>query len=655
VKLNKKQVKPHRFTIVALAFFMSIIDDLRSLNAATSTQDLAQALTANLGDDQALAIYWPGPTAGALRKVYAFGFLDDECPPLISANDHAAWRAFNISKPVTFKEINAIPIGKTQTIAVLMFRGEAISKRVNDLSADLAHAISRTLKHDELLWYRGILDVLETLTRDGVIGATQDGANILYSDSLQRGLGWTQEDVKKHGWTGLVYPDPQYRTEVMKGLSALLLGKASNGTVRNLTGKDGEERPYAMWSGLGPRLHGGPPVLLGVVEDVSDKLALHARNDQKNKLTQVGRLANSIVHDFNNLLCAIMGHAELLGFQTENAEQIQRRAKIILDACESGAGLTRQLLAFGGASKLIKQLVDPAREVQHTVNLYAPTGSDPTLALNFDGKFGLGNIEVDPSRLAMAVGNLITNAIDALNGVGKINVSVKRVKVPDTLVFCPAGSVLPGQDSVCISVQDDGIGFSEAALTKLLKPYFTTKSYGHGLGLTSVVNMLGEHSGALAVRNDPGALIAMYLPLSDRPESALTQLLANAVGCGEEIWMVDDDPHILEFSTVSLSASGFNPRAFRTGDDVVRHAKATDKMPDLLVLDIQGQPGGHATHTALKDLGIDVPVLWVSGAEAPKNADETPTSAFMRKPFTGSSLASQVGAHLKQSRQKPSF
>jgi signal transduction histidine kinase len=92
----------------------------------------------------------------------------------------------------------------------------------------------------------------------------------------------------------------------------------------------------------------------------------------------------------------------------------------------------------------------------------------------------------DIDKLEIVFVNLITNAVEAINGVGSINIYAKTT--PNNIV---------------IEIEDSGPGIMEEDLEKIFEPLFTTKQSGTGLGLSSCKNIIERHRGEISVRNNP--------------------------------------------------------------------------------------------------------------------------------------------------------
>ncbi len=625
---------------------MDMIHTLIEFNRCRQLDDLTQLIASWAEPGEALALYIADTSGRVLTLTAVHGGALDTLESTISLGEHPAWLSIQTEKPQVHGENLLLPFAADEhPDGCIIVHGEALSAKVAEVRNALTDTVFRCVEADRQKWMCQILDGLGRVSRDSMIVATMNGDLVFYSAQLEETVGWTEQEVTEQGWTNLVYPDAAYRMEVMKGLAALLHGKASNGVVRRITCKDGRVLDMAVWSALGPSLHGGPPALLGVLTDVTKKQSAERVENRSKSLERLGKLSGIVAHDFNNLLCAIMGHAELLQLTTASDSTTHQRAMTILSACNRGAALTRQLLTFGGSTNSVLQAVDVAREVADVVELFRPDLPNG-LSLHLDVAPGTANIEADPAHLANAVMNILVNARYATPCPGDIRVSVGTVSLPATLAYRSAGA--PETDTLCtsITVQDSGSGFSDDALNHLFEPFFSTKRMGHGLGLSSIVGVLDTHGGAISIGNNGGAFVRLFFPQSDKPEFMLDELVGQSSGTGQRVWMVDDDTHVLEFASLSLTAAGFNVRAFPTGHEASLSATDLDKKeaPDLLVLDILGDPGGPQALAALRSAGITAPVLWISGFTPDQLAKEAAIGPenFLQKPFTGTEFVDRI-------------
>lgn len=517
-----------------------------------------------------------------------------------------------------------------------------------DRAEALGLALARALAADEVLLRSRLLEALVELVRDGVLVVNADGDLLAYSPSLEAVTGWTVADVRRHGWTNLVYSDPAVRAEVQRGIAALLRGWPSEGQVRTLSRKDGAEVRVAIWSRAVPDPAGGSPALLGVMRDVTTDEDARRRTAREEGLAQLGRIAGRIAHEYNNLLCAVMGHAELIEQTPELPEIVAKRAGTIVRSARRGAHLSSRLLAFTGASRPRPVAVDVAEVVQQVRDLYGPRLPH---GVSITVQAARGCAEVDPTQLQQAVMNLLVNGAESMVHGGELVVGVREAPLPTEVRYLAPDAPPAGTPMIEIRVTDQGPGFTAHALQHLFEPFFTEKRDGHGMGLPAVRGMLAVHGGAADVQNGApptGAVVTLWLPRSLRPELRLTA--GPPARIAARVWLLDDQEPVLEFSRVALVAAGASVEAFAGAVPLLAAAAATPagERPDVLVLDVQLADGdGPSTLRALRALGFDAPVVWTTG-HTPETVT-IPPGTVLRKPYTGADLVAAVlpssGAH----------
>ena len=213
---------------------------------------------------------------------------------------------------------------------------------------------------------------------------------------------------------------------------------------------------------------------VGVVIDVTERLALEDQLRQAQKMEALGQMAGGIAHDFNNLLTAVIGNLSLVRRPDGDPD------RPLLDAAEQAASraadLTRKLLGYARRSQLVLgpvRLADVANEVLAILRRTL----DPRIVIRADvGE--CPDVIGDATLLNQVLFNLCLNSRDALPAEGgHITVSLKALR-PER----PPGPLAPG-DYARLTVADDGSGMSDETRAKIFEPFFTTKGVGKGTGL----------------------------------------------------------------------------------------------------------------------------------------------------------------------------
>ena len=227
----------------------------------------------------------------------------------------------------------------------------------------------------------------------------------------------------------------------------------------------------------------------------------------------MGRLAAGVAHDFNNVLTAIGGYADLLAGSI--AENDPRRADVdaIRDAGSRAAALTRQLLAFGRRQELRPTELDLSDVVDGIVPMLRTVlGGGVDLATPRDGAVRL--VRMDRAQLEQAILNLALNARDAMPDGGRVTIDCadEAFGVGDPRLRSPA---VPGAYAR-LTVADTGVGMSEETLAHVFEPFYTTKAptLGTGLGLSSVEGAIVQSGGFVTVesRLGKGSTFAIHIP-----------------------------------------------------------------------------------------------------------------------------------------------
>lgn len=489
-----------------------------------------------------------------------------------------------------------------------------------------------------------LLQAAVDLSHDGFIAGTADGDLLLYSDRLSEISSWSRDEVDAHGWAPLAYPDPTYRAQVQEWIRGHFLGRQFDAKEVALTRRDGTRRACRLRTQLVPTSTGMPAVMASF-QDVTPLEEAAREAARQDSLDALGRLAGTIAHDFRNLLAAVMGHANVLELSCEPDSPIAERARRIADAAERGDTLTRRLLSFGGARPAELGPVDLAAVVREALSLRRAATPDDIL-LEADITERLPPAHADAGLVGEALDNLLVNAVQASRpGPGRVMVSVRRVELPPGAAFVSPelhGEVLR------IRVADSGSGFTEDARQHLFEPFWTSRREGHGIGLATVRSIAGLLGAGVDVPEcDSGAWVDLLLPLSSAP-APRRPARDRALPRGDErLWVVDDDPALVELAETALSSLGYRVRGFESAEDALA-AIDGGALPDLMLLDVM-MPGmkGPELRDAMYARGHRTPVLFCTGLP-PEGLPLDARTRVLEKPFTLRALARAVRSLLER-------
>jgi PAS domain S-box-containing protein len=297
-----------------------------------------------------------------------------------------------------------------------------------------------------------------------------------------------------------------------------------------------------------------------VGRDLTEKQAAEAQFRQAQKMEAIGQLTGGVAHDFNNILTVITGTIGILTEAVAHDPQLAAITRMIDEAAERGAELTRHLLAFARKQPLQPREVDVNALVLETAKLLRPTlGEQIEIAplLAADAWTAL----VDPSQLTTAILNLALNARDAMPYGGKLTLESKSVYLDESYASMHT-EVTPGS-YVMIAVSDSGAGISAANLEKVFDPFFTTKEVGKGtgLGLSMVFGFVKQSGGHIKIYSEEGhgTSVKLYLPRATGLDHvAAEQLPSPTVEGGHEIVLVvEDDALVRRYVVTQVESLGY--------------------------------------------------------------------------------------------------
>ncbi len=468
------------------------------------------------------------------------------------------------------------------------------------------------------------------------------------SEGAARLTGYSPSDLvadRRVSYGDLIHPDDRKR--VWDTVQAAVGGNLPFELVYRIHDARGEER-WVWEQGRGIRgAAGNLEALEGFVSDITELKQLEAQFRRAQKLEAIGRLAGGVAHDFNNLLTAISGYASLLARRLDPAaEKAHRDLDEIRKAADRGAGLTRQLLAFGRRQAMRPEVINLKSVVADMESMAGRlVGGDVVLVTHFDDADAW--VHADRGQLEQVFMNLVVNARDAMPAGGTLAVSVSRREVP------PASAadweIAAGRYQV-LEVSDTGTGIAEEVVSHIFEPFFTTKEEGKGtgLGLSTVYGIVRQNGGTVQLETEAGrgTTFLVYLPEAAAPERAPAPgpaPAAEAPGGTELVAVAEPDAGIRALLERTLAEAGYGVLDLSE----VREGYAADEgpAPSLLIVDGDRAPRGpEALGAALGSRPAGTRVLFIGSLPPHGGLPDLGGAGpvFLRKPFTSEEFRLKV-------------
>jgi PAS domain S-box-containing protein len=382
----------------------------------------------------------------------------------------------------------------------------------------------------------------------------------------------------------------------------------------------------------------------------SEERAAEAR-----RLEALGRLAGGVAHDFNNILLAINGTAEMLASSLALDDPRREDAVAIQEAGARAAALTAQLLAFGRRQVLRPMVLDIGAVLAEIGPMLRRTmGAD--VALRIDVASGGVAVRVDRSQLEQVIVNLVFNARDAMPNGGAVTVAAHIAAVESP----PADSPVAGQPGryACLRVADTGTGIDAAILARVFEPFFTTKERGRGtgLGLATAAGVVAQSGGWIEVATalGEGSTFSVYLPLADaepaempieEPQSK-AQCLVDPRTAKRLVLLVDDDAAVRTACAKLLTGLGYGVLDEHSPEAALALSDEALKHIDIIVSDIvMPEMDGITMSHLLRERRPGLPVIFMSGHTPDPRAQQHLAErgvSFLAKPFTRGALDAAV-------------
>jgi PAS domain S-box-containing protein len=408
---------------------------------------------------------------------------------------------------------------------------------------------------------------------------------IEWSGAIEQVTGYNaktfQKKVDIQRWAELIHPDD--RQQALDFLDKALETKTQYHTIYKFRKKDGT---YIYIEDIGSFFYdskGKPVKMLGVMKDVTKDRQAQRMLVRTERLKSIAELSAGVSHNFNNVLQAIMGCANvaMLELQNSNTTAVIDLLKRILDSCNTGARTVSRLQSFSCVKEdypaPCKDTIDVSQVIEKCIEISQPRWKtlpekrgvfitvDKSLTKNLI-------VQMKESDLVEVIVNLINNAVDAMALGGVLTFITYLDKE---------------FNRVAIEVKDTGTGIADVNRSYIFEPFWTTKGKeGTGLGLASSFGIIASYQGAINLESEEGkgTVFRIQLPLAKdaHPEEefvgtvSLTTLL--------KILIIDDQEPLAELYAKGLNLLGHDTNFATSGIEGLPIFYT--QQPDVVICDL---------------------------------------------------------------------
>ena len=405
----------------------------------------------------------------------------------------------------------------------------------------------------------------------------------------------------------------------------------------------------------------GQKVIVALVRDVTERLALEARLQQAEKMESIAMLVGGIAHDFNNILAAILGYADLASLSLAEGRapaDLEGDLAEIAQAGRRARDLVAQLLVFSRTQAVQAEPVDVEATVGEVLRLLRST-LPTTLTMAAEFEPDLPSLVIAPVHLHQILLNLCVNARDAMAGRGRIRVTARRQRPGESATCASCGSPVD-RELLVLAVADEGPGLGPTMISRIFEPFFTTKEIGKGtgMGLAVVHGIVHSAGGHIRVVSEVGhgAEVQVLMPAGPQgraPQVPSTTAMALPRLRGR-VLVVDDEATIARFVGTILQKCGCDVTICASGAEALAHCPAGNVPFDLVLTD-QTMPGMTGAELAVTLLAMrpGLPIVLCTGYSADLDrvrSEQIGVRRFLHKPVTTAQLLETVAELLPGSQ-----
>jgi len=250
-------------------------------------------------------------------------------------------------------------------------------------------------------------------------------------------------------------------------------------------------------------------------KDLTRVEQLEERERLRDRLAALGEMAAAIAHEVKNPLAGIEVMAGLLKRQLPESPDAQNILADIIKDAKMANVIVQEVLAFVRPLRLQVEDIavpDVIRDAVTMAESHSALKRDVNVRV--DMPEALRPIQGDPHQLRQIFTNLLTNAFEAMNGSGTVEIAATAIDGEDDADHASGPTIL-------ITICDNGPGIPPEVMERIFSPFFTTKPQGSGLGLAIVRKIVDAHDGRIDVGERPGGGTIFRVTLPVRSQQQL--------------------------------------------------------------------------------------------------------------------------------------
>jgi PAS domain S-box-containing protein len=452
---------------------------------------------------------------------------------------------------------------------------------------------------------------------DAIIAVDKEGVIIEFNKKAKEMFGYAREEALGSHITLLSPPSERARQKSMleefrKTKELYIVGKTQEGKGLR---KDGQEFPFEG-SAFGVEI-AGERILTVILRDVSERKKMEQQLLQAEKLKSLGELAGGVAHDFNNVLAAILGRAQLLRMivkspwegeeRRKSIQELEEGLEIIEIASRDGAETVRRIQKFTRKrdDDTHQVVIDIHEVIEHAIEFtrtkWKTEAAAKGITITVHKEFSpLPCLLGSPSELREVFTNLISNAVDAMPHGGAITVKT-----------------FEEDRHIIVRIADTGVGVPKNIQQRVFDPFFTTKGpQSTGLGLSVSYGIISRHRGTISVESSEGkgTTFTIKLPVDEMEHRKEEKKMVPSSEARRKakILIIDDEEQVRTLLSDILLRDGHEVEVAASGKAGIELFEKQEFDLVFTDLGMQGMSGWQVAEK-IKSLNGRVPVALITG------------------------------------------
>lgn len=249
---------------------------------------------------------------------------------------------------------------------------------------------------------------------------------------------------------------------------------------------------------------------MSIIDDLYEHIV------QSHKSRAIANHTAEVAHELRQPLAIIGGFARRMARKLDSdvaattAEQ-RESCRIMISEIQRLEKILDSLIDFTRRGNLNLKMGDPNDIIENVLRVYEATIKDKGIKLETSLGSEVGEILLDSSRFEQVVRNLVSNAIEA-SSPGQVIKMESGVSIPSGKAYETGG--LQSETYFEMKIRNFGQTIPPERLDKIFSPFFTTKAYGAGIGLTISKKIIEDHGGSISAKSDEeGTVFTVWLPV----------------------------------------------------------------------------------------------------------------------------------------------